>query len=152
MPRIRWGWFALAVFGCSSPSPEGFLDGSTSALVDVSSEDAGRPTADDASDDDAEAESDASTCDRHLPTCPKTPPSYQNDVAPIIVRECSACHYAGSNIAKGVFSTYAQLQAGRGSVLDEVYACKMPVAPVRPLTPSDRTALLTWIECGGPDN
>ena len=151
MPRIRWGWFALAVFGCS-PHVEGFLDGSAGALVDGPSEDAGGPTAYDAPAEAAEAEADASTCDRHLPTCPKMPPSYKNDVAPIIARECSACHFTGSTIARGVYSTYAQLQAGRGSVLDEVYACKMPVAPGLPLMPSDRTTLLTWIECGGPDN
>lgn len=48
--------------------------------------------------------------------------------------------------------TYQQLQAGRGSVLDEVYACKMPEAPVPPITAADRTTLLTWIECGGPNN
>ena len=150
MPRIRWGWFALAAFGCGSSSPEGFVHGPSGAVADASSADDGRPGADDASAEDAE--SDASTCDRHLPACPMTPPSYENDVAPIIARECSACHYTGSNIARGVFSTYAQLQGGRGSVLDEVYACKMPVAPTRPLTSSERTTLLEWIECGGPDN
>jgi hypothetical protein len=150
IPRIRWGWFALAALGCSSPSAEGFAHNSSSTVVDASTEDDGRPTVEDASAEDAE--SDASVCDRHLPACPATPPSYKNDVAPIITRECSACHYAGSTIARGVFSTYAQLQGGRGSVLDEVYACKMPVAPVRPLTASDRTTLLEWIECGGPDN
>lgn len=149
MPRIRWVWFALAAFGCSSPHPEGFAHGPSNDL-DASSENDGLPAAEDASGEDAE--SDASTCDRHLPSCPTTPPSYENDIAPIIVRECSSCHYAGSAIARGVFSTYAQLQAGRGSVLDEVYACKMPVAPGRPLTPGDRTSLLEWIECGGPDN
>jgi hypothetical protein len=148
--RILWCSFALAAFGCSSPTPAGFPDGSPSALVEAASEDAGRSIADDTSAEDAESE--ATTCDRRLPTCPTTPPSYQNDVAPIIARECSACHYAGSAIARGVFSTYAQLQEGRGSVLNEVYACKMPVAPVRPLTASDRDTLLAWIECGGPNN
>jgi hypothetical protein len=153
MMRIRLGCLALAVFGCSSPQSEMVGNGSTSALVDASSKDAGYPAAEDAP---AEAEAmslpDASTCDRQLPTCPTAPPSYQRDVAPIITRECAACHYPGSTIARGVYSTYAQLQAGRGSVLNEVFACKMPVAPVPPLSSDDRTTLLTWIECGGPNN
>jgi hypothetical protein len=160
MMRIRLGCFALAVFGCSSPMSGGVGDGSASPLVDASAKDAGYSAAVDAPaeavDAPAEAEAmplpDAAACDRELPTCPPAPPSYQRDVAPIITRECAACHYTGSTIARGVYSTYAQLQAGRGSVLNEVFACKMPVAPVPPLSPDDRTTLLTWIECGGPNN
>jgi hypothetical protein len=159
MMRIRLGYLALAVIGCSSPQSEGVGDGSASALVDASSKDASSPASEDAPAEtdamalpDAMLLPDASVCDRQLPTCPPAPPSYQRDVAPIIVRECAACHYPGSTIARGVYSTYGQLQAGRGSVLNEVFACKMPVAPVPPLSPDDRTTLLTWIECGGPNN
>lgn len=159
MRCLRWGCLSLTLFGCSSPGgSSGFGDGSTTVIVEASAREAG--AVDDAlgeepADDGPpplEASTEASACDRTLPTCPSSPPSYQRDVAPIIARECSACHYAGSTIAKGVFSTYEQLQSGRGSVLDEVYACKMPVAPEPPLTSADRSTLLTWIECGGPNN
>jgi hypothetical protein len=158
MGRLRWGCVSLTLFGCSSPASVGLGDGSMTAAVEPSARDAGaveEALGEEPADDAApllEASTEASICDRTLPTCPASPPSYQRDVAPIILRECSACHYPGSTIAKGVFSTYQELQAGRGSVLDEVYACKMPVAPVSPLTPADRTTLLTWIECGGPNN
>jgi hypothetical protein len=152
MMRSQWACLALAAFGCGQGSSVPAGQSSGQADNDFADGSVDAPLKDPSAEAEATPEPDASACDRQLPTCPAMPPSYQRDVAPIIKGECAACHFAGSTIARGVYSTYAQLQAGRGSVLNEVFACKMPVAPVPPLSPDERTTLLTWIECGGPNN
>jgi hypothetical protein len=42
---------------------------------------------------------------RLLPTCPATPPSYQQTVATIIQERCLPCHFAGSTITNLDFSS-----------------------------------------------
>ena len=95
---------------------------------------------------------DAGACDRRLPTCPATPPSYQQTVGPIISQKCVTCHYPGTTIAKGDFSTYANVYANRGSMLNQAYSCIMPPSSGPPLTADERTQLLTWFVCGAPNN
>ncbi len=153
MKRIRWICLALAPLGCS-PSAAVPMEGVRVGVGDGSAD--GGAASDDAPAEGAAMPSpDASSCARQLPTCPAPPtmpPSYESDVAPIITRACAACHYPGSDITRGVYSTYAELDSNRGTVLNEVYSCKMPEAPVRPLTPAERLTILTWIECGAPNN
>jgi len=89
---------------------------------------------------------------RVLPTCPSTPPSYQQTIAPIVNQRCVPCHHAGSTITKFDFSSYAVLYANRGSVLNQVYACVMPPEDAGQLSVDERTELLTWLVCDAPDN
>jgi hypothetical protein len=104
------------------------------------------------SESSAGSDADAGpSCDRTLPTCPTTPPSYAQTIAPIFHDVCAGCHYAGSTTAREVFDTYAEVSGDRGSILDQVYSCRMPQAPVI-LTEEQRTALLTWLVCNAPNN
>jgi hypothetical protein len=70
----------------------------------------------------------------------------------IVEAGCVACHYPGNPYSQFVLSTYPDLYKNRGSALNQVYACLMPLADAAPLTPADRADLLTWLVCGAPDN
>ncbi len=91
-------------------------------------------------------------CPNDLPSaCPSSgAPSYSATVAPILAQRCVACHSPGGIEANSPLDSYGAVYAIRGSVLDQVYACKMPQDT--PLTPADRQALLTWLVCGAPNN
>lgn len=91
-------------------------------------------------------------CTTTLPDCPPSPPSYQGEVAAIIASRCEGCHYPGNPSSKFEYSTYASVHASSGSMLTQVYTCKMPLADAGALTDSERTALLTWLVCGAPNN
>jgi hypothetical protein len=93
---------------------------------------------------------EAGGCDRTLPTCPSTPPSWSTEVSVIVSANCVSCHYAGSTIARTPLQSYAEVFAARGTVLSQVYSCAMPQN--HPLTAHDRTALLTWLVCGAPND
>jgi hypothetical protein len=102
---------------------------------------------------DAGADTSAGpVCQRGLPSCPSYPPSFAQTVSVIFRQRCSYCHYAGSTIANFDFSTYGEIHANRGSVLSQVYSCNMPPPDNVPLSPTERTALLTWLECEAPNN
>lgn len=111
-----------------------------------SAEDAG------AADAQLDVQPDVGVCDRTLPDCPATPPSYAGNVAAIVHERCAACHYTGSTIAKIDLSSYGGVSANRGSVLNQVYACTMPPDGGTPLTSAERTTLMTWLVCGAPNN
>jgi hypothetical protein len=93
-------------------------------------------------------------CPQDLPaSCPANPPSYQADVAPIIAARCATCHSpGGAGSAFFDFTSYASVYAGRGSMLNAVYACNMPPKSAGQLAQSERETLLTWLVCGAPDN
>ncbi|MGH7438724.1 MAG: hypothetical protein ACRENE_23805 [Polyangiaceae bacterium] len=124
-----------------------------SAIPDAASESAssqdGQP--EDGASEAEDGAADAAVCDRHLPTCPTSPPSFKNDVEPLFMGLCAPCHYAGSTIARTSLTTYTQIYADRGSVLNEVYSCRMPPPPPM-IPPAERSTILTWLECGAPNN
>ena len=92
-------------------------------------------------------------CDRTLPTCPASnAPTYSGTVLDIILRRCLPCHFTGSAIASQDLSDYGKVFAERGSIFDQVYACAMPTADAGQLAPADRTALITWLQCGAPND
>ena len=95
---------------------------------------------------------DAGACAHELPTCPSSPPSYQQTIAPIIQQKCVTCHYPGTVAAKGDFSTYPNVKANFGSMLNQTYSCLMPPANGAPLTTDERTQLLEWFVCSAPNN
>ncbi len=103
---------------------------------------------------DAGARDAALTCPNDLPAaCPAPAPSYANDVAPLIQRRCTPCHFPGGVAAMGMhdLSTYARVFAQKREVLTQVYACKMPPADAGAPTPDERRTMLGWLVCGAPE-
>jgi len=86
-------------------------------------------------------------------SCPSgTPPSYADDVAPVIAARCGACHAPNGQEPSKLFGTYTQVFAQRTSVLGQLHACKMPPAGAPTLTSDERRVVLTWLVCGAPNN
>ena len=90
-------------------------------------------------------------CPNDLPASCGVAPSYAARVAPILERRCTACHGAdGPN--SPALTTYQQVHAWRGPVLNHLYACDMPPDHVEPPSPEERRDVLMWLVCGAPDN
>jgi hypothetical protein len=87
-----------------------------------------------------------------LASCPADAPGYAATIAPILSDHCTSCHGPGGTASNELLGSYAEVHATRGSVLDQVYACRMPPAGSTPLTLTQREALLAWLVCGAPDN
>ena len=79
-------------------------------------------------------------------------PSYSATVHPILVASCASCHYPGSHLAQSSLTTYEEVHLVLGAALDQVSNCLMPPMGYCPLSAEDRTALLTWLACGAPEN
>jgi len=99
-------------------------------------------------------EAGGAACAYDLPDgCPSPPPSWSNEVQAIVDRSCNACHGDG-----GVqqhpwdFTTYSGVYTNRGSILNQLYACKMPPPDAAAPLPQERQALLGWLECNAPNN
>jgi hypothetical protein len=117
-----------------------------------SNQDGGEQGADAATSDVSEDAPEAAVCDHHFPPCPSPPPSYTQDIVPVVKFECVGCHYPNNSITRTSYTTYQGVYSDRGSILNEIYACNMPPAPYPPLTTDQRTMLLQWLECGAPNN
>jgi hypothetical protein len=103
---------------------------------------------------DAEADTGGAACAFDLPDgCPSPPPSWSNEVQPVVDRTCNGCHGDG-----GVqqhpwdFSTYSGVSRNRGSILSQLYTCKMPPLDAAAPLPQERQALLGWLVCNAPNN
>jgi hypothetical protein len=93
-------------------------------------------------------------CPADLPSsCPADAAGYKATIAPMLAELCVPCHSQGGPSVH-LLQTYAEVSALRGSVLDQVYACKMPPAGsgYPALTTTQRLALLGWLVCGAPDD
>lgn len=93
-------------------------------------------------------------CPRDLPgSCPTPPPSWGNEVQPIIESRCNGCHGEGG-VERAVFdySSYAGVYANRGPILNQVYACRMPPPDAAAPTADERRSLLAWLVCGAPND
>ncbi|GAC1351810.1 MAG: hypothetical protein NVS3B20_19950 [Polyangiales bacterium] len=98
-------------------------------------------------------ESPTAQCPQDLPaSCPALVPSYRADVAPIVSTHCSKCHSPAGQAPDRLFTDYAHLFPFRGSVLNQVYTCRMPPSSEAPLTIAERATLLGWLVCKAPDN
>lgn len=97
---------------------------------------------------------DAGACPQDLPqACPTPPPSFQADVHDIVTRRCGSCHTDGGVAAPSHdFSSYAAIYRQRSAVLNQVYACKMPLPDAGQPTAEERAQLLGWLVCGAPNN
>lgn len=95
----------------------------------------------------------SSNCPDDLPeSCPSPAPGWAKDVAPVIEARCSSCHVQGGAAADKPFTTHAQVFSRKGSVLNQVYACKMPPEGATPLSTAERLAIESWLVCGAPDD
>jgi hypothetical protein len=94
------------------------------------------------------------SCPAPPASCPSPEPSWSTDVQPIVNRSCAPCHFPGGRYAsKFNFSTYAGVSGPRGSVLDALSKCLMPLPGGNvPLAPADREKMLAWLVCGAPQN
>jgi hypothetical protein len=83
-------------------------------------------------------------------SCDGTPPTYAQDILPILGRRCFQCH-AGEGVAAEDhnFSRFGTFHAQRSTVADQIAACTMPPAS-QPTIPEDEAdAILRWVACGG---
>lgn len=89
--------------------------------------------------------------------CPATPPSWQNDVEPLIVTYCLTCHSDGGVApSKFDYTSYQGVYTNRAEMLNQIYQCVMPLVDASPpaAQPSaaERQTLVSWLVCGAPDN
>jgi hypothetical protein len=80
--------------------------------------------------------------------CPSTPPSFTNDVTPIVQKSCIYCHTAGGSAGDLPFDTRDERHANHDKLVADVAACSMPADG--PLSSTDRKTLLAWAACGEP--
>lgn len=89
--------------------------------------------------------------------CPATPPSWQNDVQPLIATYCLRCHTDGG-VAPPQFNyeTYQGVFRSRAVIVTQLNQCLMPPGDASPPaampTPAERQTLVAWLACGAPDN
>ncbi len=91
-------------------------------------------------------------CPNDLPACPAPPPSWSGAVSGIVGARCATCHAPGGLAAEKPLTSYTEVFPRRSAVLNQVYACLMPMTPDPPLSTDERQALLGWLVCGAPDN
>jgi hypothetical protein len=85
--------------------------------------------------------------------CPSPEPSWQSTVQPIIDRRCNGCHGDGGvQRSTRDFTTYGGVSRNSGSILTQVFSCKMPPPDAAAPSASERDALLGWLLCGAPNN
>jgi hypothetical protein len=100
---------------------------------------------------------DGESCPTFDTSCAATPPSWQNDVQPLIGAYCLRCHVDGG-VAPPQFdySTYQGVFQSRAVILTQVDQCKMPPSDAAPpaAMPSqqERQTLISWLACNAPNN
>lgn len=95
----------------------------------------------------------ALSCPNDLPaSCPDPAPTWTKDVAPVIAARCASCHATGGVAADKPLTDHAEVFARKGSVLNQIHACKMPLEGSTPLTTAERLAIEGWLVCGAPDD
>jgi hypothetical protein len=100
-----------------------------------------------------------SGCPTLFNDCPDAtpPPSWQNDVQPLIATYCLRCHSDGG-VAPPQFNytTYQGVFRSRAVMVTELNQCFMPPGDASPPaampTPAERQTLVSWIACGAPQN
>jgi hypothetical protein len=91
-----------------------------------------------------------SACHHALPTCAGSPPTYTDDVRPILERRCFKCH-AGDGVAaeEHDFSQAQTLRSQRVALASEIGSCAMPPSPEPPVADAEAELLLRWAACSG---
>ena len=86
------------------------------------------------------------------PSCPDPAPTFSADAEPAIAAKCTGCHSPTGVESNRPFTNYGQIFGQRGSILNQVHACRMPPVDAPPLTAGERAALLGWLVCGAPND
>jgi hypothetical protein len=91
-----------------------------------------------------------SACHHALPSCAGAPPTYTDDIRPILERRCFKCH-AGDGAAADEhdFSQVQTLWAQKTALAGEIVTCAMPPSPEPPVADAEAQVLLRWVACGG---
>jgi hypothetical protein len=94
----------------------------------------------------------ATTCMAGLAgTCTQPSPSYANDVAPILERDCNRpCHAPG--LGPWPLTTYEDVQAWGVAILSDVASCAMPPPDAGTITAADQETIVDWVACGAANN
>jgi uncharacterized membrane protein len=88
-------------------------------------------------------------CHHAPPSCAGVPPSYAQDVRPILQARCFKCHAGeGEAASEHDFSRVETLRAQKRALSNELGACAMPPAPEPPVPDEDAEVLLRWAACG----
>ena len=105
---------------------------------------------------------DAGGCPNDLPTpaaCDGGVPSYQGQVKNLFGALCVVCHSQGTAVgAAWPMYDYNWVSSNQSSVLDDIYACRMPPPDAGPGQPAlvvsetQRQLMLAWLVCGAPSN
>jgi hypothetical protein len=94
----------------------------------------------------------AVNCPMVSSSCPSPPPSYATDVVPIIQQRCAPCHSPSGVEPSRPYQTYTDVKKVQIDILIQVRDCKMPKPGAPPLSDDERTTLLGWLFCDGPNN
>jgi hypothetical protein len=94
-----------------------------------------------------------SGCPNDLPqSCPSPAPGWAQDIAPVIEARCATCHATGGVAASTPLTTHAEVFSRKGSVLNQIHACKMPQASAPQLSAAERAAVQEWLVCGASND
>jgi hypothetical protein len=87
-------------------------------------------------------------------SCPSPQPSYATDIAPLIQHYCAtaSCHSASGSANGWDFTSYSGIKTFALDAEHQLYQCRMPLYPAPAPTTAERVTLLTWFECGAPNN
>jgi uncharacterized membrane protein len=91
-------------------------------------------------------------CPNLSTVCPSPPPSYANDVRPILNARCTTCHGPGGQEAVRDLTTYQGVFQQRQAVLTQVYSCRMPPSDAAQPTSQERQTIISWLACNAPNN
>lgn len=84
-------------------------------------------------------------------TCSLPVPSYANDVAQLIDRDCNrTCHAPGAG--PWPLTDYAAVADWSDVISSDIAGCLMPPPDAGMLAPSERRVILDWTACGAPQN
>ena len=84
-------------------------------------------------------------------SCPATPPSFTNDVLPILNRDCnSTCH--GPMMGQWELADYGDVSDWAPLIKLDLGDCAMPPVDAGAFPTPDRMTVLDWIACGSPNN
>lgn len=90
------------------------------------------------------SEVDASACDQPVP-------SYANEIAPLLDRDCNqTCH--APDAANWPLGDHRSVSDWSAIIVSDVKGCTMPPPDAGALTKNERTMVLDWFACGAPNN
>jgi cytochrome c peroxidase len=92
------------------------------------------------------------SCPSDFPACPGAPPSYQNEIAPLVERTCLSCHDVDKVAAARPLTDYTALFNLRTQIGNQLSDCSMPPPGGSQLTDAERATLLSWVACGAPND